>query len=289
MNENVNDTTKVLPLQINYIPEFISKMAEEEFNDSPENRRKGLEELKELLNEDKMTKGIEFEDDFLLVYLLHNKFNADGALAGIRHLLNLRINHSYLFRSIPFDFTTIPAAQFITVLPYRRSDGSVTVLLEFGKIYLDDISFETFKQLAFIVYQQLLRDPVTQVAGFNAIQDYSNTGIRHIRYCTLQNLFLLHHVALDCLPARYLEVHCINGNFLLSTMFTLFKPFMSEKIRKMFHFHSSPDELLNYFPAEVLPVQYGGTLSDYYMADWLKKANKQHEDLTVKGQKNIFP
>ncbi|GFY38400.1 hypothetical protein TNIN_291261 [Trichonephila inaurata madagascariensis] len=50
MNGSAHDTTKVLPLQINYIPEFVTKTAEEEFNDSPENRRKGLEQLKELLN-----------------------------------------------------------------------------------------------------------------------------------------------------------------------------------------------------------------------------------------------
>ncbi|GFY48770.1 CRAL-TRIO domain-containing protein [Trichonephila inaurata madagascariensis] len=236
-----------------------------------------------------MTKGIEFEDDFLLGFLLCNKFNADGALAGIRHLLNLRKNHSYFFRSIQFDFTTIPAAQFIKVLPYRQSNGSVIVLFELGKVCWNDISFETFKQLAFIVYQQLLRDPVSQMAGINCINDFSNTGIRHLRYCTLPNLLLLYHVAFDCLPARYLEIHCINGNFLLSTMLTLFKPFMSEILRRTLHFHSSPEELLNYFPPEVIPVQYGGTLSDYYMADWMKKANKQHEDLTVKGQKNMFP
>ncbi|GFY48771.1 CRAL-TRIO domain-containing protein [Trichonephila inaurata madagascariensis] len=199
-----------------------------------------------------MTKGIEFEDDFLLGFLLCNKFNADGALAGIRHLLNLRKNHSYFFRSIQFDFTTIPAAQFIKVLPYRQSNGSVIVLFELGKVCWNDISFETFKQLAFIVYQQLLRDPVSQMAGINCINDFSNTGIRHLRYCTLPNLLLLYHVA-------------------------------------FLHFHSSPEELLNYFPPEVIPVQYGGTLSDYYMADWMKKANKQHEDLTVKGQKNMFP
>ncbi|GFV71257.1 CRAL-TRIO domain-containing protein [Trichonephila clavipes] len=133
-----------------------------------------------------------------------------------------------------------------------------------------------------------MRDPVTQVTGFNAIHDFSNTGIRHLRYCTLSNLLLLHHVAFDCIPGRYLEVHCINGNILLSTMLTLFKPFMSEMLRKMLYFHSSPEELLKYFPPEVLPVKYGGTLSDYYMADWLKKANEQHEDLTVKALRHNY-
>ncbi|GFV71212.1 CRAL-TRIO domain-containing protein [Trichonephila clavipes] len=236
----------------------------------------------------KISKGIEFEDDFLLVYLLYNKFNADGASAGIRHLLNLRKNHSYFFHSIPFDFTTIPSGQFITVLPYRRSDGSVTVLFEYGKVYFHEFSIETFKQLVFIIYQQLLRDPVTQMAGINAIHDFSNTGIRHLRHCTLPNLLLFYHVAFDCLPARYIEIHCINGNILLSTMLTIFKPFMSEVLKRILYFHSSPEELLNYFPSAVIPAKYGGTLSDYYMADWLKKANEQHEGLTVKGQKNIF-
>ncbi|GFV71219.1 uncharacterized protein TNCV_2429661 [Trichonephila clavipes] len=50
VNENANGTTEVLPLQINYVPQFVTKMAEEELNDSPDNRRKGLEQLKELLN-----------------------------------------------------------------------------------------------------------------------------------------------------------------------------------------------------------------------------------------------
>ncbi|GFQ80704.1 CRAL-TRIO domain-containing protein [Trichonephila clavata] len=236
-----------------------------------------------------MSKGIDFEDDFLLVYLLYHKFNADGAFDSIRHFLNLKKNHSYLFHNIQFDFTAIPSCQFITVLPYRRSDGSVTVIFEYGKVYWNEISIETLKQLVFIVYQQLLRDPVSQVVGFNAIHDFSNAGIRLLRHCTISNLLLLNHVAFDCVPARYLEIHCVNGNFLLSTMLTLFKPFMSEKLRRILYFHSSPTDLLNYFPPSVLPAKYGGKLTDYYMAKWLQKANEQHESFTVKGQKNMFP
>ncbi|PRD31670.1 UNVERIFIED_CONTAM: hypothetical protein NCL1_22917 [Trichonephila clavipes] len=59
VNENANGATEVLPLQINYVPQFVTKMAEEELNDSPENRRKGLEQLKELLNGTTIGKNVQ--------------------------------------------------------------------------------------------------------------------------------------------------------------------------------------------------------------------------------------
>ncbi|GBN28838.1 hypothetical protein AVEN_163220-1, partial [Araneus ventricosus] len=52
--------------------------------------------------------------------------------------------------------------------------------------------------------------------------------------------------------------------------------------------HSSVDELFNYFPKSAIPAKYGGTLTEYYMADWLKKANEEQDNFPIGGQKNVF-
>ncbi|GIY27098.1 CRAL-TRIO domain-containing protein [Caerostris extrusa] len=151
------------------------------------------------------------------------------------------------------------ACQFSTVLPYRCPDGSVTVLSELGKLDPANISLETLKQIAYMTYQQALRNPVTQVTGFSIIDDFAGTGFQHLRYCKPFLMYLLNHITFAVLPAR-----------------------------RMIFIHSTPEDLLNHFPRSALPVKYGGTLTDYYTADWLKRANEQQGNFPVGGQKNIF-
>ncbi|GFY45308.1 alpha-tocopherol transfer protein-like [Trichonephila inaurata madagascariensis] len=81
---------------------------------------------------------------------------------------------------------------------------------------------------------QPLRDPMTQVNGFKAILNCKSNPIRHLRHCTPQNLYLLYH---GC----------------------------------QIHIHRSPEELLNFFPADILPTEYGGKLEDFDLTDWLKE------------------
>ncbi|GBN67428.1 hypothetical protein AVEN_106647-1 [Araneus ventricosus] len=53
-------------------------------------------------------------------------------------------------------------------------------------------------------------------------------------------------------------------------------------------FHSSPQGLFDYFPRSVLPTEYGGTLQDNATEDWMKTANKFHEEYTIEGQPNFY-
>jgi len=54
------------------------------------------------------------------------------------------------------------------------------------------------------------------------------------------------------------------------------------------YIHSSVEELFEFFLRSMLPVQYGGTLTDYYMSYWLRKAKDEHAHFPAGGQKNIF-
>ncbi|GIY15686.1 CRAL-TRIO domain-containing protein [Caerostris darwini] len=279
---------ELLPFELNYMPEFVLRKKESELNAMHADKQKCLLQLKDLLDGQKLSKGIDFEDDFLNLFLMHSKFRVDRAFSCIRHYLNLRKNHSYLFRKIDFDFTKNLSCRFATVLPYRCQDGSVTVLCEFGKADPDDNTIETFKRILCMIYLQELRNPVTQVTGFNLIHDFAGTGFRHLKHATPSNMYLLNHISVDIAPAKYLGFHIVNGNYITNLLINLSKPLMPAEFRRIIFVHSSPEDLLNHFPRSALPVKYGGTLTDYYMADWLREANEQHGHYTAGGQKNIF-
>ncbi|GIY14284.1 uncharacterized protein CDAR_503471 [Caerostris darwini] len=142
MMENCTDAPihkqedELLPFELNYMPEFVLRKKENELECIHADKQKCLQELKELLDGQRLSKGIDFEDDFLHLYLMHSKYRVDKAFSFIQNYLNLRMNHSYMFRKIDFDFTINPACQFATVLPYRCQDGSATVVYELVPIVL---------------------------------------------------------------------------------------------------------------------------------------------------------
>ncbi|GIX90108.1 CRAL-TRIO domain-containing protein [Caerostris darwini] len=278
----------VLPLDIRFVPDFLRKKLEEDVHEKPENRQKCLSQLKERLLDHKITKDVDFEDDFLLSILRHHEYKIEKAKANVLTYFSLRKNHSYFFTSIKHNFLKIPSSQTITLLPNRHPDGAAVVLFQLGKWYPSEILFEDAKKLCFLVAQQELRNPVTQMTGFYTIDDFSGTGLRHLPVCTLLNMLLLLHVSFDVLPINVLGIHIVNGNFMLATALALAKPFLSESIRKILYVHSSPEELLDYFPASVLPEKYGGTLKEFYVSDWYRKANEEHHNFPPGGQKNLF-
>ncbi|XP_055946035.1 uncharacterized protein LOC129976463 isoform X2 [Argiope bruennichi] len=240
-----------LPLDINYLPEHILKNRERNANKTTEEKESSMQELKKLLKGNKLSKDIEFVDDFLQAYLIFTKYEEKKAFNRLRSYLNLRTNHSYIFQSVPFDIASHPSCRFATFLPRRLPNGSIIVLLEPGNWNPDELPFETMKQILCMIFLQELRNPVSQASGFHLIQDFSNTGTRYLKFCTPYNMYLLNHVT-------------------------------------FIYIHSSPVELLNHFPGSHLPTKYGGALTNYCMSDYLKKANEQHSNFPIGGQKNVF-
>ncbi|CAL1275454.1 unnamed protein product [Larinioides sclopetarius] len=135
---------------------------------------------------------------------------------------------------------------------------------------------------------QLYRDPMVQIHGFKVIYDFKDTDVRHLRYATFQNLWLLYHVPANCLPAREKGVHLINQTVLPKALWTIIKPLLSEKLKSRVHFHSNPEELLYYFPRSMLPVEYGGELSDVDCTELIRNLNKEQQKNTVKEQPNFY-
>ncbi|GFY42075.1 alpha-tocopherol transfer protein [Trichonephila inaurata madagascariensis] len=139
-----------------------------------------------------------------------------------------------------------------------------------------------------MLFIQPLFDPMTQINGYKIIHDFGGTSLKHLRYCTPFHLRFQYHAALDCIPARYKEIHFVNDSLLLSTLWTIVKQFISTKLKKRVFFHSNGEELLNHFPRSVVPAKYGGDLTDCFQEDLMKQMTKDYGSCPLGGQNNYY-
>ncbi|XP_055944749.1 retinaldehyde-binding protein 1-like isoform X1 [Argiope bruennichi] len=266
---------EILPFECGNVPEYFRKKAEAELHDSPDKRAQGLRQLKELIKKDKHTKHLEFEDDFLLQYLISKKYNIAKAFSFLKALVHLKKKHPEIFSGFSYEEISCSMSEnVLTVLPWRCQDGCAILAAHLDNWDPEKLRIDDLKRSIAIYLLQSLQEPMTQINGFKVIIDAKSNPMKHLRYITPSNLYLLYHGTQECVPARYKDIHLVNESLTLKAAWFLVKPFLSDKIKKRVHFHSSNEDLLKFFPKSILPTEFGGELQNYDMYDWLRKATE---------------
>ncbi|KAF8778722.1 alpha-tocopherol transfer protein-like [Argiope bruennichi] len=264
---------EILPFEIDTIPEYFLKKAEAELGESTEKKMQGLREIRELAQNDKHTRNYEFDDDFLIQYLRARKYNATRAFTQLKALVQLKKKNPQIFTDFNFEKTSKTINdKTITLLPWRCQDGCAILLIQLDNWYPETFPVEEVKRACAVWLMQSLREPMTQINGFKAILDVKSNPFRHLRHCTPNNIWLIYHGSQECVPGRYKEVHIVNTSATFKAAWFIIKSFMSDKLKKRIIFHNNSKTLINYFPKEILPTQYGGELEKYDMTSWLRKA-----------------
>ncbi|GFQ94045.1 clavesin-1, partial [Trichonephila clavata] len=170
------------------------KKSEAELHDTPERRVQGLRQIKELAKNDKHTKHIEFEDDFLLQYLRARKYNVAKAFSQVKAFVHLKKKNPQMFTDFSYDQTVkLITKKIVTILPWRCQDGCTVLLVELDNWNPDEVSIEEIRRSLVIYFLQSLREPMTQINGFKIILDVKSNPLRHLKYCTPHNIYLIYH------------------------------------------------------------------------------------------------
>ncbi|CAL1278024.1 unnamed protein product [Larinioides sclopetarius] len=276
-----------LPLETGYLTESAIRKCKEELNETPERKAKRIEELRSLLEGNVKSEGIDFNDDFLVGYLRRNKYRLKDAQRQMLDLIDLYETEN-VFGSVPDEYLDLPSSKFVNLLPFRCQDECAVLIFRWGKWDPSELPIERLKQTIVMVVCQALRDPMTQINGFKVIYDLDGLSYKHWKYFTPHNLFLFYNGIVNCSPARYKEVYIINENILLKLIWRVIKPVMSEKIKSRIRFLSNPEELLDYFPRCIMSSEYGGDILEADIKDWIKRANKEQQKFTLRGQPNYY-
>lgn len=271
----------ILPFEVGYLPDIYQKKAEIELRETPENKEKCLRLIREMAIKEK---SLVFDDDFLLQYLRCRKYNVSRAFSQLKAFVNLKKKNAEAFTNIKFESIEVSTRnKIVTFLPYRCRDGCAIFLVQLDNWNPEEFPLEDVKRMVVVMLLQALRDPMTQVNGFKVIFDVKSNPIRHIRYCTPSNLYLLYHGTQECVPGRFKGIHIVNQSLTFKAAWVLLKHFLSDKFKKRIHFHSGSETLTQFFPKSILPADYGGDLEDYDMTDWLRRVTEPEKLATMGG------
>lgn len=248
-------------------------LAEKELRETEENVKNGIEGLRKLIEEDK-TIYYSTDDDFLMIFLRPCKFYPQSAYELIKRIADFRDKNSVLYHNLmPSDERdALINHNVLNVLKGRDQKNRRVMLVQSGKTWdPSKVTSDQILRLFYLTHLMAIQEPETQIYGVVVIMDFDGLSMKQVKGMSPTFSLKLLSFIQDAMPLRLKEVHFVKQPFLFNMVWTMFKPFVKEKLRKRMFFHgNNMSALHNYVAASHLPKNYGGELPeiDYGGADW---------------------
>lgn len=272
-------TKHYLPFRLNEIPEVLIERAEKELGETEQSRTNCLLALRKIVLEESNI-FCPTDDAYLLQYLRARKFN-------VKKAFQLMENYHHVKKAYPelYGEPNVPGVdkvfrdRLISCLPYRDENCSVVLHLHMEKWNPDEIPFSTILQAMTTIMLFCIHDPSSQISGLQVILDVKGASLKQIRCLTPRYMHLLSRALRNCLPVRFKGIHIFNESTIFQYLWSVFKIFLSEKIRKRFNFHGDNQKhLQKCLPKAILQSEYGGDNNVYSSSDWFASEVEQFYD-----------
>lgn len=77
------------------------------------------------------------------------------------------------------------------------------------------------------------------------------------------------------MPIRTTAIHIVNNNWAFDMAWQVFKPFLSDRMRKQIFIHGSDmDSLHQHIDKANLPMKYGGEMPEFPYTAWMENLSK---------------
>nr|XP_018897718.1 PREDICTED: alpha-tocopherol transfer protein-like [Bemisia tabaci] len=232
-----------------------------ELRETPELRQQSLQELRQLMQTEPDL-YVPLDDESLqLAFLRSCKFYPQNAFERMKQLYRLKTKHpKYFSNLVPSENKNVFSNNLLTVYPNRDQHGRRILLAQLGgKWKPKDVSLVEIMRGIMIIIEAAILEPRTQISGASLMVDVEGLTLQHIWQFTPGFAKMALDWVQDCLPARIKAIHIVNQPYIFNMLFSVFKPFIGEKLRNRIHFHGSDrSSILSHVDAKCLPVQYGG-------------------------------
>ncbi|KAG6450369.1 alpha-tocopherol transfer protein-like [Manduca sexta] len=243
----------------------VLEKAENELRETPEIVKQSLDELRQLLKEDKSLFVPVEKDEFLLKFLRPCKFYPESALKKIQAYYKFRQTHSnYCHDLLPSAVRTPFDHSIVSILSPRDQHGRRIMVVESGERWNPRLVplKDTFRGLQ-LGLEAAMAEEQTQVCGVVAIMDMKGLSFTHVMQFTPSYAKMMVEWIQECVPVRLKAVHIINQPYIFNMLFALFKPFMREKLRARIYLHGSDMRSLRaHIDAKALRKRHGGLLPE---------------------------
>ncbi|CAL1273841.1 unnamed protein product, partial [Larinioides sclopetarius] len=181
------------PFLANAIPEEFKKKSEAELSENDASRRSGLQQLKECVLGDKDL-DCRTTDDFLIKFLRARKFNIPKAFSLLKKHMGFKSKNKDIFTGFDYDvMAALIKDKVFGFLPHRCKDGCAVLVVHLDNWNPSKFGIKDISRGIVLFFYHSIRDPLTQINGYKLIFDVSSSGLKHLRFCTPSNLYLLYN------------------------------------------------------------------------------------------------
>ncbi|GFS66994.1 clavesin-2 [Nephila pilipes] len=172
-------------------------------------------------------------DEFLIKFLRARKFNIPKALSLVKKHMGFKKKNQDIFTGMDFEvLSKLIKKKVFGFLPYRCKDGCAVLVVQLDNWNPSQFTIKDICKAVVIFLYHSICDPLTQINGYKIIFDVKSRGIKHIRFCTPGNLYLLYTGTQECFPGRFKEIHILNMSTTFQLAWAVISPFLSEKLKK---------------------------------------------------------
>ncbi|XP_076634480.1 alpha-tocopherol transfer protein-like isoform X1 [Colletes latitarsis] len=253
----------VLEIEFNSPSAELQEVAKRELRETPEVKSQAISQLKELLKAEKDLKVPLDNEPWLIRFLRPCKYYPESALKLVKNYYSFKVKHANVYDGLkPSREKNIFEQNILTVLPNRDQHGRRVLIMELGKKWkhtkcnLDEV----FKGCVLYLEAAML-EPSTQIAGAVVVFDMDGLSLQQTWQFNPPFAKRIVDWLQDSMPLRIKNIHIINQPYIFNMVFTLFKPFLREKLKSRIIFHGKDYKSLHeYMSPKCLPECYGGTL-----------------------------
>lgn len=155
-------------------------------------------------------------------------------LSQLRRIAEFKREYSALLKGLMPDDEKAAFVEndVVNVLTNRDQDGRRVLVVHCGELWDPKrVSADQLFRIFYLIQIAALVEPVTQVRGVVVIMDFDGLGMKQVRALSPSFSKRLLTFIQDAMPLRLKQVHMVNQPFLFNMVWTLFKPFVHEKLK----------------------------------------------------------
>ncbi|XP_065073704.1 alpha-tocopherol transfer protein-like isoform X2 [Ochlerotatus camptorhynchus] len=240
--------------------EDFEKKARLKINETPENLKRGLEEMRRLIAADPELCVPSDGDWYLKLYLRAAHYDAQEACSILQANSKLKLKNPEYFTSSA-TLKHVFEEGMVWILPERNHDGSVIIVIESGSRWNPaKVSIVELNAAVNAVIAVLASSEEAQLHGCILLFDVEGLSMSHIMQCTPKSTGIMLTLIEKCSPIRILTTQTINTGLIYNFLFAIIKPLQTKRMREMSILHGKNlAPLGKYISPEILPARFGGT------------------------------
>lgn len=204
----------------------------------------------------------------MLRFLRKRKFSITQALDTLEKNLILRQTYSNWYCNLDTEHPKIQAlldTEYAVLLKDRDEFGRKILIVTPSCLNPDKFTSTDIVRYLSVVFEYILCEEITQVAGLIFVIDGSNLSMKLLSLFSLMELKTIFSTIQDAVPVRLKEYHVVNLPSFASTIVEIIIKVFSAKMQKRVFFSKNIEEFQKRINPKILPKEYGGSIpkADY--------------------------